>query len=269
MKCAECGKELTGKWQIKFCSKYCMWACHARERKITSEEKRKRVCQICGKEFVMCWPSGKANKGEVKEGLFCSRKCRGQSRRNQPRKNGDSCKVYFPICKVCGMQFTSNWPRIICDNENCESQYSIDRSVIYNKKKMSVKTSKSRLCKECNRPFISEYGEKRRTFCSILCGSKYAQRNAKAIRRARKRGNKCEPFNPYFVFNRDHWTCQLCYAKTPRKLRGTHNDHAPELDHIVSLAEGGEHSARNTQCLCRKCNQDKGATTKGQLRIFG
>lgn len=50
---------------------------------------------------------------------------------------------------------------------------------------------------------------------------------------------------------------------------GVGKDNAPELDHIVSLAEGGEHSMRNTQCLCRKCNQEKGVTTKGQLRLFG
>lgn len=86
-----------------------------------------------------------------------------------------------------------------------------------------------------------------------------AKRAAKARRRAAKRGSRCERFDPVEVLERDGWHCQLCGVETPRSLRGTHDPRAPELDHIVPLALGGEHSRLNTQCACRACNQAKGA----------
>ncbi|HHW13485.1 MAG TPA: HNH endonuclease [Firmicutes bacterium] len=93
------------------------------------------------------------------------------------------------------------------------------------------------------------------------------RRQGKAIRRARIKGLAHEVFDPIEVFQRDHWTCQICGAKTPRRLRGTTDDRAPELDHIVPLALGGQHTRANTQCLCRRCNQAKGAAARGQLRF--
>lgn len=87
--------------------------------------------------------------------------------------------------------------------------------------------------------------------------------------RARKRMAVREVFDPFDVFTRDKWHCQFCNIKTPKKLRGTYHPSAPELDHIIPLSKGGEHSMRNTQCLCRQCNIEKGAQEKGQLRMFG
>lgn len=69
-----------------------------------------------------------------------------------------------------------------------------------------------------------------------------------------------ERFDPYSVFDRDGWVCQLCGCDTPRSHRGTLQGNAPELDHIVPLARGGVHSQANTQCACRACNGAKGAT---------
>ena len=71
------------------------------------------------------------------------------------------------------------------------------------------------------------------------------------------------------VFKRDGWKCQLCGKKLKPKDRGKFIDNAPELDHIIPWAKGGEHSYRNTQCTCRKCNGDKNDKELGQLRMFG
>jgi len=67
-----------------------------------------------------------------------------------------------------------------------------------------------------------------------------------------------ERIDPIKIFKRDNWKCKLCDIDTPRTLRGTIEDNAPELDHIMPLALGGSHTANNVQCLCRKCNCDKG-----------
>ncbi|MCA0032740.1 HNH endonuclease [Mesorhizobium sp. B263B2A] len=93
-----------------------------------------------------------------------------------------------------------------------------------------------------------------------------------ALRKARKlrlRGVTVETVNPIAVFDRDKWRCQLCGVKTPRKLRGKNQPTSPELDHILPLAVGGEHSYRNTQCACRSCNLAKSSKPLGQTRLFG
>lgn len=68
------------------------------------------------------------------------------------------------------------------------------------------------------------------------------------------------------VFDRDRWTCRLCGCKTPKHLRGSYDDRAPEIDHIVPLTHPNSpgHVWSNVQCACRKCNGSKGARAIGQ-----
>ena len=77
-----------------------------------------------------------------------------------------------------------------------------------------------------------------------------------------------ETVDPLGVFERDGWRCQLCGARTPKERRGTYHDRAPELDHILPLSKGGEHSYANTQCACRRCNHGKGAEPMGQTMFW-
>lgn len=95
-------------------------------------------------------------------------------------------------------------------------------------------------------------------------------RAAKARRRAMTRGSLpgAERFDPVAVLVRDGWRCHLCGMRTPQRLRGTCHDRAPELDHIVPIAAGGEHTMTNTACACRQCNLAKGARPLGQLRLL-
>lgn len=79
-----------------------------------------------------------------------------------------------------------------------------------------------------------------------------------------------ERVDPIKVFERDGWRCQMCRRPTPKKLKGKPKANAPELDHIIPLARGGEHSYRNTQLLCRACNSAKSDKDVGQqMRLFG
>jgi len=94
-----------------------------------------------------------------------------------------------------------------------------------------------------------------------------AKRRAKAKRRAAIRGAEYESIDPIKVFERDQWRCHLCGIKTIRKLRGSTDDRAPELEHIVSLADGGSHTWGNVACSCRRCNRTKGAASFGQLGL--
>lgn len=114
------------------------------------------------------------------------------------------------------------------------------------------------ICKSC---------AKRRTRArQIASGYRAANRSA---RKLRLRCVTVESVNPLVVLRRDKWKCQLCGKKTSPTLRGSYADAAPEVDHIVPIAMGGEHSYRNVQCACRKCNLAKSASPKGQMRLFG
>lgn len=256
MTCIQCGKELTKKGQHKYCSRVCMYIHLGKARKDISESKRQRICETCGKEFLMRQPSGKALKGEVIEGRFCSNECKGIARRKFKEK-----KVWH--CKVCGKELKSY--AAYCSDE-CIKNKEKERMYQYNKAK---KSCKQRICKGCGNPFVPEYGNKRSIFCSDICLKRIAHDRRKAKAKAADNGVYYEYINPINVFKRDGWRCQLCGRKLTPKHRGTFRDDAPELDHIIPWARGGEHSYRNTQCACRKCNNKKGARELGQLRLFG
>ena len=124
-------------------------------------------------------------------------------------------------------------------------------------------------CAECGKHVVPVYGNKKRLFCSNECSSKHSRRTSKAKRKARTRGAlKHERVDPFKVFDRDGWRCQICMKKTHRSKRGTIEDMAPELDHILPLSKGGDHTYANTQCTCRKCNISKGASVYGQIPMF-
>ena len=44
-------------------------------RRAKTIAQRTRICEACGRSFVMHKPSAKARRGEVREGRFCSRRC--------------------------------------------------------------------------------------------------------------------------------------------------------------------------------------------------
>ena len=89
-------------------------------------------------------------------------------------------------------------------------------------------------------------------------------------RRAQKRGVLYEIFDPQEVFERDGWRCKHCHKKVQWLNKSPNHPFYPNLDHIVPLSKGGEHTKRNTQLLCRECNNKKRDNDVGeQLRLFG
>lgn len=253
MNCVFCGTELTRRTQKKYCSISCQQADRSRQAALRNT----RVCQQCGKEFVMV-------RGSL--GLFCSRKCRGKARSEYAMNNPKPEKQLklAKYCKICGIEI-ARWKGAYCGDECRKAKARQDGY----KSSKAKKVLKARPCKECGAMFTPEYGNKKRCFCSEFCCHKNVRRRRKQKERARMHGAKVENVNAMEVFARDGWRCQICMKKLKKKDRGTHKDAAPELDHIVPLCVGGEHSYRNTQCVCRKCNGDKGARVIGQLRMFG
>ncbi len=230
------------------------------------------TCCYCGKKYI---PKSKERD------LYCTRECYfkviekkcktcGVSLRGTNKKDycsaecqPDRQKPYF-TCVACG-EIKEGWAgQKYCSGE-CLRKVNRKRFKIY---AVNQHKPKKFICKECGKEHSPEYGDKSRVFCSRECMNKHGKRVAKATRNARLRGCvNWRRIDPIEILKRDNWTCQLCGIKTPKKHRGTIKDNAPEVDHIVPLSLGGSHIATNLQCLCRKCNIEKGATVHGQLRI--
>jgi hypothetical protein len=146
-----------------------------------------------------------------------------------------------------------------------------------NKKKYSnnIGTKNIKLCNHCHNKFI--YIEKkggRPIYCNDCREIKRNQtlkkwrRISKAKRRSIEIGLKADNIDPFVIFARDKWRCHICNCKTPKSKRGTYDDNAPELDHIITLAESGTHTFNNVACCCRLCNQKKSSKSFGQLKFF-
>lgn len=100
---------------------------------------------------------------------------------------------------------------------------------------------------------------------------KIISQKATQKRRAIKQNAKIEDFNPFEVFERDNYICQLCGIRTRPDFKNRWHPKYPNLDHIIPLSKGGEHSKRNSQCLCSRCNHQKHNKTDfgDQMRLFG
>lgn len=70
-----------------------------------------------------------------------------------------------------------------------------------------------------------------------------------ATRRARARGQFIENVDAFVVYERDQGICGICGESVPRERF--------DVDHIVPLAKGGEHSYANVQAAHPSCNYSK------------
>lgn len=267
LQCLQCGAPFAFKAGKKFCSRKC--------KKRNQDQRRDRhkngdefKCAGCGIVFKRLTNS--RNKGK-----YCSRECAARSKNlvsPENKKLADSLRFRAVSvrckCVQCGVWFCgSNLNNVICSDECRENRWR----ALYNVRVVQAANDNraTYICRECNARFSPSYGEKNRVFCSPACLSRSSNRVRRHKERARLRLVTVETVDPNTVFERDGWRCQFCKVKTPRKLRGTYEPNAPELDHIIPLSCGGEHSYRNTQCLCRSCNADKSNNPLGQLRLFG
>lgn len=211
--------------------------------------KKECICQYCKKSFM----PKKADRTK-----YCSRECYFQAKSNKSKEKKliKEIERKSRACKICGKTLPEDIIHGVYCSDNCrrENARRIDVEINIKKKKVEIK------CKECGKIFIPVYGDKRRTFCSKECGNKNSRRKrrVKHKERAEKNGVFYEPVDTLKVFERDKWTCQICHKKLNPLNRGTILPDAPELDHIIPWAKGGEHSYSNTQCLCRSCNATKG-----------
>lgn len=235
---------------------------------------RHRTCVHCGAGF--------STSNKVK--IYCSKACgtaawrqdnlqkvrlwSERARDKEQESRAPFSRVTHNDCKICGRGFWSAKRRYFCMRD-CELEHGRRQGQIYAAGKKDLTPH---LCKQCGVLFVAEYGNGRRVFCSDTCvrknHNKTKPRGTNA-HRAKLAGVERRYFNELRIFERDKWRCRLCGRKTPMKLRGTYEDAAPELDHVIPLSKGGGHVQENVQCTCRRCNLGKGDRPMGQLWLFG
>lgn len=245
--------------------KYCGAECKPkRERQRTPHKPKLVVCQHCFTEKYRRVRGGASDAGK-----YCCRGCafardtlisqeRAAIRRiwalnRRPRaKTEAELHIAAEVAALRRIAAYKECPlvyRSIC--KQCDQSFTVRRTTRVGRPKT--------LCDVCIRTAKAAY--------RFTEHGKLLRRRAKARRRAMERGAEAEAVDPLAVFERDGWRCHMCRRPTPRKLRGSVDPRAPELDHIVTLAEGGTHTWGNLACACRSCNGRKGARSLGQIGL--
>jgi 5-methylcytosine-specific restriction endonuclease McrA len=194
-------------------------------------QNKEKACKGCGEVFILT----------VHNREFCSKECH--------YKNYVSTK-YSSVCLCCGKDFKHSSSNTKYCSISCSAKANAAHLYQDGKKRCSgckqmfdislfkVKKYNGQLrphCPECHRNRINAMNYKRRQWT--------AQIDTK--------------LDITLVFNKCGWRCSYCGCETPKSLRGKFVLNAPELDHIVPLSKGGNHSYENVTLSCRGCNLSK------------
>jgi 5-methylcytosine-specific restriction endonuclease McrA len=217
--------------------------------------KLKYDCHCCGASFI-------ARPDRTK---YCSRECALALRRHLASTKAVKFSVLRKPCIECSGMFSASARALICSDACRKAKARRSARALAVAAYVPARFE----CIECESVFETSYGATRAVFCSDECGCRNTRRTARKKERARLRGCLVEAVDPIKVFERDGWRCHLCGRKTPRRLRGTTDGAAPELDHIIPLSRSGAYSYVNTACACRRCNGEKSNNIRGQLLMFG
>ncbi len=288
--CAACGK---GFEQTHGRQKYCCEKCrksHQSSRNRAPEKRDEKHCAVCGARFF-------GNRLQKYCGDRCSEHAKRErwraqnSKRNLGPFNCEHCYQPFYAkkrseAKFCSRQCAFDRLGIVAEERDALRRIQQKNKRIAVRTRSKVKTESSALrriasawrlakgiCHVCGEPYARLRAWQRT--CSRVCDAEHARRQVELVRKHRKiskakrraisKGVEADSIDPIKVFERDKWRCHICGKKTRKELRGSTHADAPELEHVVSLAEGGAHTWGNVSCSCRACNCKKGAASFGQI----
>lgn len=249
--CVMCGKYFYASRKSKYCSGTCRHRAYDRRRgsvaveeyirSIQEQSKWRFVCEMCGR-VAHRNPGGTArDKGY--QNRFCSMGCR----------------------KLFSMHESAR-RKALKDLVRKETA-ALTRISRYQERPKTYLSS----CSHCGTSILVRMGPgtPRRCCDGCIASRKRAERQAaKARRRSIERSSVAEKIDPIEVFRRDGWKCHICGKDTPMSLRGSFEEMAPELDHIVPISKGGAHTWSNVACACRRCNGIKSNRPLGQIRLM-
>lgn len=203
--CAECGADLIGKpSDALYCCISCASKSNARKRGAQHFDLQ---CPICGKSFRL---SKSRYLSASKH--YCSKKCMGASYRGSGGSGYKGTAVYG-VCSVCGNSFTSYYNGAQYCSWACRK-----RGLQLSKEAMQVDVS----CAYCGNAMKRDkrlLGKSGLSFCNTNCQHAYYKGNKHPSYKPDKKD-----INPLhiarvspsvvawrkIVFQRDHYTCQMC-----------------------------------------------------------
>lgn len=237
---------------IAFCSKECNDA-HRSKNDRRGPRPRSTVCSVCGEKKECNHGRGKTICAEC-----YSPKVQKERREREQRKAEERFRTVIAFATRRD------------EKERQQEAERAERKRLKELKRQEAMLTKT--CRSCGAlliSFIATSEERIPTVCPTCVSetNKRLKATHRTARKAKQRAVSVESVDPILVFERDGWKCHLCGGPTPKEKRGPYEDDAPELDHIVTLADGGEHSYRNTACACRSCNIRKGSRSFGQLHL--
>lgn len=97
------------------------------------------------------------------------------------------------------------------------------------------------------------------TFTALSGSAMYCSRRCQRQATEFRRGDRfmVEPRFRYAIYQRDDWTCQLCFEPVDRTADPL-SDWYPSLDHIVPQSQGGSDEWGNLRLTHRWCNAIRG-----------
>lgn len=257
-RCITCAKAFDARPNQKHCSVGCRTGIKATRAEQVAAGKR-AVCEHCSVRFKP--KRGGANKKDGYRARWCSMECRSAAaaaREKKPRSPRPEFSVYFAShCQECGGAGRSHW-RFCSACVLARAAASTERMIQARRalnEALHRAAARDFACPDCGVRFCRVFG-KHISVCPDCI--KERRRSERSARKALIRAVTVEQVNHRKVFERDGWRCYLCGCDTPRRLRGTYEPNAPEVEHVIPLAKDGPHSYANTRCSCRACNQDKG-----------
>jgi endogenous inhibitor of DNA gyrase (YacG/DUF329 family) len=213
--------------------------------------RRDAGCRLCGGVFLL---SGKRGGTPV----YCSDACRrsafrAQQRVSHARHPRPKVALAARPCERCGAEFTprpsTRGPRF-CATACREEAYAVVTKSRRDAERHEI------ACAHCGAGFLVGPTSHRRRFCSNGCKRRYGF--------AKKYGAANYAPRPTVgitarlaLFERDGWRCGICRAPIERHLKFPHPGSA-SLDHIIPLADGGDHEPANWQAAHLICNIEKG-----------
>jgi len=194
-------------------------------------------------------------------------------------KTCSQCQVEKPLSEFYKDKTSQHGIRSQCKrcySSRIREYYNKNKEAIHARDRLSYKKNYNKHKKNISKKRKIYYNKNRERLNAERCKYSKTQKgkevSAKSSqkRQAAKAGAKIEDFSPQKIFNRDGYICQLCGCKTRPDYKNPYHPKYPNLDHIIPLSKGGDHSKINTQCLCRQCNIEKHNKTNfgDQLRMF-